>query len=149
MLQAVVFDSKGIIDQNLKNKLENLGISLSLMYQYDEKAILSLGVKKPDIIIYFCSADNYNLFDKALETSNNIGIPSIFVVSNPDENFFSKLNNAQSAWYIKEPFEEKELYQVSKMVINNHIKMTRVIQDITEYRETQKSQRRNAEAAAE
>ena len=139
MLQAVVFDSKGIIDQNLKNKLENLGISLSLMYQYDEKAILSLGVKKPDIIIYFCSADNYNLFDKALETSNNIGIPSIFVVSNPDENFFSKLNNAQSAWYIKEPFEEKELYQVSKMVINNHIKMTRVIQDITEYRETQKS----------
>ncbi|WP_321420090.1 PAS domain S-box protein [uncultured Methanomethylovorans sp.] len=122
MLQAVVFDSKGIIDQNLKNKLESLGIALSLIYQYDEKALPSLGVKKPDIIIYFCSGDNYNLFDKVLEISNNSGIPSIFVVSNSDENFFNKLNDAQSAWYIKEPFDENELYHVAKKALNNNAK---------------------------
>ena len=139
MLQAIVFGSKGIIDQKLKKKLESLGISLSIIYQYDEKTILSLSVNKPDIIIYFYSVENCNLFDKILETSNNIEIPSIFVVSNPDENFFNKLNNAQSAWYIKEPLDENELYYVAKNVINNYEMTIKVTEDIKEYKEAQKS----------
>jgi PAS domain-containing protein len=139
MLQAIVFDSKGIIDQNLKKKLESLGISLSIIYLYDEETILSLSVKKPDIIIYFHSAENCNLFDKILETSNNIEIPSIFIVSNPDENFFNKLNNAQSAWYIKEPLDENELYYVAKNVINNYEMKIKVTEDIKEYKAAQKS----------
>lgn len=139
MLQAIVFDSKGIIDQNLKKKLESLGISLSIIYQYDEETILSLSVKKPDIIIYFHSAENCNLFDKILETSNNIEIPSIFIVSNPDENFFNKLNNAQSAWYIKEPLDENELYYVAKNVINNYEMKIKVTEDIKKYKTAQKS----------
>jgi PAS domain S-box-containing protein len=119
MLQAVVFDNKGIIDGNLRNKLENVGLFLSQICQFDEKTIVSVAEKKPDLLLSCFSSDDCNSFDRILQISNDVGIPSIFVVSKPDENFFNKLNNARSAWYIKEPFDEDELYHIAKKALDN------------------------------
>lgn len=122
MLQAVVFDKKGIIDPSLKNKLENIGISLSQICQYDKKAILSLTVKKPDLVVYLDSANNCDFIDSLLKISNDVGIPSIFIITKTDENLFTNLENAHYAWYIKEPFNENELCYVVKKAVENYTK---------------------------
>lgn len=126
MLQAVIFDSKGIIDGNRKDKLESIGISLSQICQFDEKTILSETTKKPDLLIYCCSSDDCNYFDRILEISNDTGIPCIFITSKRGASFFRKLSDARYAWYVKEPFGEDELYYIAKKALDNFAREKRL-----------------------
>jgi PAS domain S-box-containing protein len=140
VLQAVVFDSKGIIDPSLKNKLENIGISLSQICQYDKKAILLLTVKKPDLVVYLDSANNCDFVEGLLKRSNDAGIPSIFIITKTDENLFTNLENAHYAWYIKEPFDENELCYVVKKAFDHYAKAS----DLKEKEESYKSVFKNS-----
>lgn len=120
MLQAVIFDEKGRIDGHLRNKLGNCGFFLSQIFQFDLKTKTSVADKKPDILLYCCSSDDCNSFDRILKLSNDIGIPCILITSKEDADFFRKLDDARSAWYIKEPFDENELYHIAKKAIDSH-----------------------------
>ncbi|MCC7575475.1 MAG: PAS domain S-box protein [Methanomethylovorans sp.] len=118
MLQAVLFDEKGIIDGHLRNKLGNCGFFLSQTCQFDEKTSISVAEKKPDILLYCCSSDDCNPFDRILKLSNDIGIPCILITSKADVGFFRKLDDVRPAWYIKEPFDGDELYHIAKKAID-------------------------------
>lgn len=120
MLQALLFDSEDMINRDMRAKLESIGLSLSQIVQSDEKAMLLLAIRKPDLVIYCCHPGNWNSFNKILKIANDIGIPSIAIISNADENFFNTLRNVRSGWYIKEPISENELCYVIKKAMDNY-----------------------------
>jgi PAS domain S-box-containing protein len=120
--KILIVEDKGIIAENLKNKLEKIGYTVKDIVTSGEEAIKkALESPQPDLILMDIRLDgDIDGIDAANHIRKKLKIPVIYVTAYTDDETLKRASITESYGYVVKPFKLTELRANIEMALYKH-----------------------------
>jgi CheY-like chemotaxis protein len=120
-LKIMVVEDEGIIAQNLKNILTNLGYTVPAIATTGPEAIRMAEITFPDLILMdVMLKGDMNGVEAAEEILKHSDVPIIYVTAYSNNEILEKAKVTRPYGYIVKPFKSEELRVNIEMAIHKH-----------------------------
>ncbi len=108
--KIMIVEDKGIVAENLKNKLERLGYVVTDIVASGEEAIKKAFEDQPDLILMDIRLEgDIDGIDAASQIRKKCNIPIIYVTAYADDETLKRARVTESYGYVLKPFELREV----------------------------------------
>ncbi len=119
--KIMVVEDEGIIAQDIKNCLENLGYTVPEVVFTGQEAIEKAGVIRPDLVLMdIVLKGDIDGIETALEIKNRYNIPIVYLTAYEDDKTLKRAKLTEPLGYILKPFEERYLRSSIEMALYKH-----------------------------
>ena len=119
--RILIVEDQGIVAQDLKMSLEDMGHSVCAVVAYGEEAIKKAEDENPDLILMdIVLRGKLNGIDASYQIRSIFDIPIIYVTAFADENILQRAKVTEPFGYIIKPFQERELRTTIEMALYKH-----------------------------
>lgn len=127
--RIMVVEDEGIIAQDIKNCLENLGYEVPEVVFTGHDAIQKAEELRPDLVLMdIVLKGDIDGIDTALEIRNRYNIPIVYLTAYEDDKTLRRAKLTEPLGYILKPFEERYLRSSIEMALYKH-KMERKLRE--------------------
>jgi PAS domain S-box-containing protein len=119
--RIMVVEDEGIIAQDIKNCLENLGYIVPDVVYTGTEAIEKAAVLQPDLILMdIVLKGDIDGIETASEIRKRLNIPIVYLTAYEDDKTLKRARVTQPEAYILKPFEERYLRSSIEMALYKH-----------------------------
>jgi PAS domain S-box-containing protein len=119
--KIMVVEDEGIIAQDIKNCLENLGYSVPEVVFTGREAIEKAGIIRPDLILMdIVLKGEIDGIETAAEIKSRYSIPIVYLTAYEDDKTLKRAKLTEPLGYILKPFEERYLRSSIEMALYKH-----------------------------
>ncbi|MDY6853535.1 MAG: response regulator [Thermodesulfobacteriota bacterium] len=119
--RILIVEDEGIVAEDLRIYLEEIGHSVCAVVAYGEDAIKKAEDEKPDLILMgIMLPGKLNGIDAAYQIRSCLDIPIIYVTASSNEEIIQRAKVAEPYEYIIKPFQERELRTTIEMALYKH-----------------------------
>ncbi|MFI5144242.1 MAG: PAS domain S-box protein [Ignavibacteria bacterium] len=127
--RIMVVEDEGIIAQDIKNCLENLGYEVPEVVFTGQDAIQKADELRPDLVLMdIVLKGDLDGIDTASEIRNRYNIPIVYLTAYEDDKTLRRAKLTEPLGYILKPFEERYLRSSIEMALYKH-KMERMLKE--------------------
>gem|GEM_PF-1148910 len=117
----MVVEDEGIIAQDIKNCLENLGYTVPEVVFTGQEAIKKAGIIRPDLILMdIVLKGDIDGIETATEIKSRYSIPIVYLTAYEDDKTLKRAKLTEPLGYILKPFEERYLRSSIEMALYKH-----------------------------
>ncbi|MGA2668514.1 MAG: PAS domain S-box protein [Ignavibacteria bacterium] len=119
--KILVVEDEGIIAQDIKNCLENLGYTVPEVVFTGTEAILKADELRPDLVLMdIVLKGEIDGIETAAEIRNRYNIPIVYLTAYEDDKTLKRAKLTEPLGYILKPFEERYLRSSIEMALYKH-----------------------------
>ena len=119
--KIMVVEDEGIIAQDIKNCLENLGYTVPEVVFTGHEAIEKAGKIRPDLILMdIVLKGDIDGIETATEIKSRYSIPIVYLTAYEDDKTLKRAKLTEPLGYILKPFEERYLRSSIEMALYKH-----------------------------
>jgi PAS domain S-box-containing protein len=119
--RIMVVEDEGIIAQDIKNCLENLGYEVPDVVFTGHDAIERAGILRPDLILMdIVLKGDIDGIETAAEIRKKYNIPIVYLTAYEDDKTLKRAKITEPLGYILKPFEERYLRSSIEMALYKH-----------------------------
>lgn len=119
--KILVVEDELIVAMDIKNRLENMGYTITGISSSVEEAIKNATETLPDLVLLdIMLGERMDGVEVAEQIREDLDIPVIFLTAYADEKTLARAKITQPFGYILKPFEERELHSMIEIAIYNH-----------------------------
>ncbi|RPI16847.1 MAG: PAS domain S-box protein [Ignavibacteriae bacterium] len=119
--RIMVVEDEGIIAQDIKNCLENLGYSVPDVVFTGHDAIEKAGKYRPDLVLMdIVLKGEIDGIETAAEIRKHYNIPIVYLTAYEDDKTLKRAKMTEPLGYILKPFEERYLRSSIEMALYKH-----------------------------
>jgi PAS domain S-box-containing protein len=119
--RIMIVEDEGIIAQDIKNCLENLGYNVPDVVYTGTEAIEKAAVLRPDLVLMdIVLKGEIDGIETAQEIRNKYNIPIVYLTAYEDDKTLKRAKLTQPLGYILKPFEERYLRSSIEMALYKH-----------------------------
>lgn len=120
-MKVLIVDDEVIIAMDIKNRLENLGYTITAMAHSGDDAIKMAAQTHPDIVLMdIMLGESMDGIEAARQIYKLLDIPIIYLTAYADEKTLSRAKITKPFGYILKPFDERELHSTIEIALYNH-----------------------------
>jgi CheY-like chemotaxis protein len=119
MTRILIVEDEMIVAEDIKSTLESLGYSVMGICSTGEDATRTAMEKRPDLILMDVKLNGRMTGIEAAEKIAHLNIPIIFLTAYANEAVLGETNSSRFGYIVK-PFEEKNLDNTIKAVLQKY-----------------------------
>ena len=121
MKRIMIVEDERIVAQDIQNRLEKLGYTVSTVASSGEEAIKKAGKITPDLILMdIVLKGKMDGIEAADIIRDQVNIPVVYLTAYADEETLQRAKFTEPYGYILKPFEDRELHIIIEMALYNH-----------------------------
>jgi DNA-binding LytR/AlgR family response regulator len=129
-INVFVVEDESIVSKDIQNSLNKIGYNVVGSASSGEKALESIRIEQPDIILMdIMLKGSMNGIDVAEIVKKELEIPIIFLTAYADEATLSRAKISEPYGYILKPFKEIDLQTSIEMAIYKHQKEQIIVKE--------------------
>ncbi len=116
--KILIVEDEGIIAVDLRERLEELGYSVSAIVASGEEAIRNAAELRPDLVLMdVVLQGEMDGIEAAEQIRGQLGLPVVFLTAHADNETVQRAKVTEPFGYILKPFEERELHTSIQMAL--------------------------------
>ena len=113
--KILVVEDQNIVALNIRNKLKNLGYTVTGTASTGEEAIRKADLSNADLVLM-----DIMLRGEMDEIKNKLKIPVLYLTAYTDDETLERAKTTEPAGYISKPFKEEDLHSNIEMALHKH-----------------------------
>lgn len=135
--RVLVVEDEGLIAEEIKDRLERMGVNVVAMSATGEDAVQRAGELRPSIILMDIRLrGSMDGIEAASRISHLYNIPIVYLTAHSDDATLARAKQTTPYGYLLKPFEERDLRIVLEMALHKHVTEVELKQSRELYAET-------------